>query len=235
MEGLIVLLCVTNYAIALIAIFGVVDVANCAGLAAGGHFSVIAPTDEYAQSVRDNAESFRQEFSREWLGAVPVSDVRTVISVHFSTDNEGCTLAREKPSQRFHNVFITASPELAGGPMLCHEVAHTVLATAYPYRLPVWVEEGIACRYDCEEWRRERAGQVITARVSELLDAKEVDYTAAESIVSYLLTKGDKQTLLAFADAGQRHGWGEALSKYYRIADVAELQRGWREWLAETR
>lgn len=209
---------------------------DAAGLARGDHFTVITPaSDQYAAQVRDTAEAFRQEFAEDWLGAAPEANVRTVISVNFSIDNRGYTLARDSRSQKFHNVFLSASPEHASGPMLRHEVAHTVLATAYPHRLPVWVEEGIACRYDCKEWREERAREKFTPSVAELLDAREVDYTAAESLVAYLLTKGDKHTLLAFADDGRRRGWGEALSTHYRIADVAELQRGWRAWLEETR
>jgi hypothetical protein len=224
-------------------------------LASGSHFSVITPAtptqedgDRYARLVLERAEAFREEFIREWLGELAPTDVRTVISISFSaTANSGLTLARDNPSQRFHNVFLRSTPERAASSLLRHEIVHTVLATAYSRRLPPWVEEGVASRYDREALRADRASEVgswvRTGRFPRLADTMVADdfqsfdgdrYAAAESLVSYLLTLKDRQTLLRFGDEGQRSGWDAALRAYYNIDNVGQLERAWQAWLTDS-
>lgn len=233
-------------------------VARTAGLASGQNFSVLTPAvpsqdegDKYARLVLDRAETFRAQFATEWLGEqLPRGEGRTVISVRFSNDeNSGMTLAKDGPTHKFHNVFLASTAENAAGSMLRHEIAHTVLATRYPQpnRLPPWCEEGIATRYDNDRLlsirQQEVRSWIRTSRVPTLAALLETDsiksfddtgYAAAESLVAYLLTKGDKQTLLRFADEGKRSGWDVSLRTHYRIDGLARLQRDWHDWLADS-
>jgi hypothetical protein len=233
-------------------------VVDAAGLASGKNFSVLTPAkpsqeagDQYAQLVLHRAETFREQFAREWLGGeLPSGEVRTVISVRFSEfENSGMTLAKDHPAHKFHNIFLASTPDNAAGGMLCHEIVHTVLATRYPHpnRLPPWAEEGIASRYDNEYLRGVRQQEVRSwartnqfPRLVDLLTADDIasiddtGYAAAESLVAYLLTRGDKQDLLRFADEGQRSGWDNALPTIYGIDGLGQLQREWQAWLAGT-
>lgn len=235
------------------------SVAHAAGLASNENFSVLTPAkpsqeegNRFAQLVLKRAEAFRAEFAMEWLGKkLPAGDGRTLISVRFSaTENSGLTWAKDAPTRRFHNVFLTTSAENAAGCTLRHEIAHTVLATRYPHpnRLPPWVEEGIASRYDHEALiavrQQEIRAWIRTGRIPSLTglfdspNIKSFDdthYAAAESLVAYLLTRGDKQTLLDFAEAGERDGWTASLRNYYGIASMAQLQMDWQAWLVDAK
>jgi hypothetical protein len=233
-------------------------VTHAAGLARSDHFSVITPAtpdqaaaDSYAKLVLQRAEKFRAYFVQEWFGAdISTGDVRTVISVKFSaTENSGLTLAKDNESQKFHNVFLSSSAENAAGPMLHHEVVHTVLATAFPHpdRLPPWVEEGIASQFDSERliavrqqevryWLRTGQFPALAALfgATDIASIDDTGYAAAESLVAFLLTKGDKQTLLRFAAEARYSGCDAALQSFYNIAGVRELQREWQAWIAES-
>ena len=136
---------------------------------------------------------------------------------------------------------------MAIGETLKHEVAHAVFATKYPHprRLPSWVEEGIASRYD-NEIRKDargqlarswvRAGRAIRlAQVLELSDlhsSDEYSYAAATSLVSFLLTRGDAQSVVRFAEEGQHGDWTAALRAHYGIQSIDTLQAQWEAWLA---
>jgi len=241
----------------LAALIPVPVVVEAAGMASGPNFSALTPAtptqqaaDAYAQLVVDRAEAFRAEFAREWLGEVlPAGEGRTLISIEFTpAENSGMTLAKDHPARRFHRMFLASPPENAAGNLLQHEVAHTVLATRYPHpnRLPTWVEEGIASRYDSERLITVRQQEVRnwvrtgrTPSLAGLLDETKFSssddtlYAAAESLVAFLLTRGDSRKLLEFADNGRRIGWDQSLRTYYQMTGVGQLQREWQDWVVE--
>jgi hypothetical protein len=229
--------------------------ASAAGFASNDNFVVYTPDqnsqhDEqrYAELVLDRADTFRKEFAARWLGEeLPDGAGESVIYVDFSaTEDRGLTWAKDHPDRIFHNIYLTTSPELATGCTLRHEIVHTVLATRYPHphRLPEWVEEGIASRFD-DESRRSAREQLLRhwaqtgvvpdiAILLELPDIKSLDesaYAAATSLVSFLLTKGDERTILRFAEDGQRNGWAIALQAHYGIRTAHDLQAEWQTWL----
>jgi hypothetical protein len=234
---------------------GFPSVAGAVGFAHNANFIVYTPAqtsrdeeEKFADLVLDRAMTFRREFAMTWLGEeLPPGAGRSVIHVDFSTtDDRGLTWAKDHPDRTLHSVYLNTSPENAIGSTLHHEIAHTVLATRFPHpnRLPPWVEEGIACRYDDEgrkaerertlrAWARTERGVSIAALL-DLPDIQSLDgssYTAAASLVSFLLTCGDEKTLLEFAVDGQRAGWNDALRAHYKISDVRELQARWHHWL----
>jgi hypothetical protein len=232
------------------------SIAGAVGFAHNKNFIVYTPAqssreeeEQFADLVLERAMAFRREFAQTWLGEeLPDGAGRSVIHVDFSaTDDRGLTWAKDHPARTLHSVYLKTSPESATGSTLQHEVAHTVLATRFPHphRLPPWVEEGIACRYDDNgrKANRERTLRAWAARTDrsldiapllEMPDIKSLDegsYTAAASLVSFLLTRGDEKALLRFAVDGQRAGWDVALRTHYKIAGVSELQASWQRWL----
>ncbi len=159
----------------------------------------------------------------------------------------GLTWAKDDPRRHYHTLYLTTSPERALGGTLAHEMAHVVLATRFPHphRLPAWLDEGIASRYDDsdrQELRQQQIAWIIQTRnwpqLDSLLNASSIAsrdkqaYAVASSLVNFLLERNsDKQTLLAFGQHGNQAGWDAALQKYYGIHDVSQLQSQWQRWL----
>jgi hypothetical protein len=67
---------------------------------------------------------------------------------------------------------------------------------------------------------------------TDLHSRDEYTYAGATSLVSFLLTRGDEETLLAFAEDGVGRGWTAALQSHYRISSLQQLQTQWQAWLA---
>ncbi len=133
--------------------------ACAAGVVRNENFSVYVPetaipgqAQRFAELVLEHAQKYRAEISTEWLGEeLPAGAGRSTIYVEFSTAEDlGLTWAKDGPDRHSHTIWLNTSPRLAIGETLKHEVAHAVFATKYPHpsRLPSWVEEGIASRYD---------------------------------------------------------------------------------------
>lgn len=234
------------------------SVVEAAGYARNENFIVYTPEgsnraedDRFASLVLKRAEEYRSEVATKWLGGeLPPGAGRAVIYVDLSNNEDrGLTWAKDKPDRQFHNIWVTTSPRLAAGETLHHEIAHAVFATKYPHpnRLPSWLDEGIACQYD-EATRHDlreqvlrscvRTGRTISlARLLESPDLRSFDedsYAAAASLVSFLLTRGDEQTLVRFALDGQQGGWEAALQSHYGMSSVEQLQTQWQAWLVDS-
>jgi hypothetical protein len=112
-------------------------------------------------------------------------------------------------------------------------------------RLPAWVEEGIASRYDDPDrvqirrdilrWYAQTGNwpslrDALVAR--RLPEFDRASYSIAESLTAFLLTRGEKCRFLEFAQNALQVGWDSALSTSYEISDVDELQRLWEQWAA---
>ena len=223
------------------------------GLESSQNFIVLvsqeAPPD-FAVRVLARAETFRREIAEEWFGeSLPPSVGRAILNVNLSeTDERGLTWDIDDSRRTLHTVYLTASIDEALGSLLRHEIAHVVLATQYPFphRLPAWLEEGIASRYD-NDARRKIREQVLRwmarsgnwADLDRVLAASsinaqdEVAYGIASSLVEYLLAQGSKQQLLRFAAAGNTEGWDQAVHRAYRFVDVENLQNSWQAWVSE--
>ncbi len=205
----------------------------------------------YAQEVLRSAETWRREIARQWLGEeLPPSVGQTTVNVSFSEDRDaGLTWARAGRRREYHTLYLTTTPDRALTHTLAHEMVHVVLATRFPepHRLPAWIEEGVASRYD------DRGRQLIRQRVvawmastgnwtdlQSVLDHPNIPasdkaaYATASSVVDYLLTQADKQTLFEFGLYGARAGWDAALERYYRIRGLTDLQRRWQTWVTES-
>ncbi|HJQ81801.1 MAG TPA: hypothetical protein VJ828_17685 [Lacipirellulaceae bacterium] len=227
-----------------------------AGVARNANFSVYVPdtstpgqAQRFAELLLERAEQYRTEIAKEWLGQeLPAGAGRSTIYVEFSAAEDlGLTWAKDRPDRHSHTIWLNTSPRLAIGETLKHEVAHAVFATKYPHphRLPSWVEEGIASRYD-NEIRKDSRDQrtrswVRTGRAirleqmlgsSDMHSSDEYSYAAATSLVSFLLSRGDARSVMRFAEDGQRGGWDAALRAHYRIESLEELQTQWEAWLA---
>jgi len=215
--------------------------------ARSANFVVLAEDAELAQAVLRQAELYRREIAEAWLGeSLPEGIGAAMINVQISPGEEtGLTWpTRPDAARRYHRVWLTVGTrEDAAGPVLKHELTHVLLATWLPDRLPPWADEGAASLYDDAErialrgktvaWFARTGNWPRLAHVltEETITADELaTYTIAASLTDFLLSRGDRPTLLRFASEGRQQGWDEALRSCYDIEDVAALQSQWQQW-----
>lgn len=221
-----------------------------AGLAHNDNFIVMAPDQPLADQVLAQADYFRTSVALDWFGAeMPAGEGRAIIHLELSNTRDlGLTWPMDSPNRKFHRVWLVTSADRALGSTLHHEIAHVLLATRYPNRLPWWADEGIASRYD-DDHRKETRDRILARfmqsghwpHVESILGGStfapddEEAYAVAVSITEYLLTRGNRPTFLAFAEDGQRAGWTNALQEHYGLASLHDLEIQWRTWLHRRR
>jgi hypothetical protein len=231
---------------------------DAAGFAMSDNFTIFTPAyptqqdaEAYAHEVLQSAETWRSEIAKQWLGEeLPPGVGQTTVNVSFSEEQDsGLTWAKDNPRRKYHTLYLTTTPDRALGSTLAHEMVHVVLATRFPHpqRLAAWIEEGIASSYD--DGPRQATRQRILAwivktenwpDVAELLispnmaSRDKTAYATASSLTAFLLSRGDKLTLLEFGQYANKAGWDAALSKYYRIRSTADLQRSWQQWVHQS-
>lgn len=225
------------------------DSAQGAGFEYDRHFIVIAPNQELAAQVLALSNAHRKQFVANWLnGELPSVEIRT--GIHLldvsATESHACTWLKRGPDQTLHRIWLRGSAEELKS-LLRHELVHVLLASIFAERLPVWVEEGVACLEDDVERKLIRQRIIAQYAATEswpdlgsLLERKSLrshsqeSYAVAESLTMYLLTLGDEGTLLRFALDGKRLGWEPSLRSHYSVDDVEALERRWETWASKT-
>lgn len=235
---------------ALLAAQFLVSPADAAGLARNENFMVMAPTQELANEVLKAAEQFRHDVAVRWLGApLPPSVGPAIIHVELSeTQDDGFTWAKNGPNRKYHSVYLTTSRNRAVESTLKHEITHVVLATRYPDRLPIWLEEGCAGFADDAFRLKTRRGILEWfARtgnwpdLSKVLNSKRMSaadrssYAIACSVTQFLIERGGDHELLAFGEAVQQQGLQAALKNSYGLTGVDELSKEWQAWYSARR
>lgn len=205
----------------------------------------------FAMRLVERAEEYRQEIAEEWLGKpLPDGTGKTTINISFSNKQDsGLTWAKDSPARKYHMLYLTTSPDRALGSTLKHEMAHVVLATRFPHphRLPAWLEEGIASRYDDPERQADRRDTLarmardsrwprleLVLGASNIVSDDNEAYTVATSLTELLLSRGDKKTLLEFGEQAASGDVEAALQKHFGIQGLGELQAVWQAWLRDT-
>lgn len=206
----------------------------CAGIASNANFIVLVPRqygDQGATVIMEYAQKYRDEIALEWFGEkLTDGEGQTSISLHIEAGrSSGLTWAKDTPERKLHSVFMTIDDKGKSevSRILKHEICHTVLATKFPHpnRLPTWLEEGIASRYDSEslkEYRAEvrrrwkRPPRLALLPGNRFRSHNDDAYAAAESVVEFLIQRRGKTKLLE------------------SVPDVATLQVEWEAWLLRT-
>jgi hypothetical protein len=245
-------------ALSLAAILTTTARAAAAGFVHSPNFIVFTPAEPsqeaaevFAKAVLDRAEQYRKQIAVEWLGEeLPPSIGQVMINVSFSSERDsGLTWAKDHPDRKFHALYLTTAAGQMPDRLLAHEIAHCILATKFPHphRLPAWLDEGIASRYDDAQRQATRdkiAGWYVSTgqwpRLSSVLTADKVHsddqeaYTLCATLTEMLLARGDKPALLRFGQMVEEAGIDRALNECYGIKNVAELETLWRSSLARS-
>lgn len=235
---------------ALLAVQLFLSSAGAAGLSRNENFMVMAPTQELADRVLKAAEQFRHDVAVQWLGApLPPSVGPAIVHVELSeTRDDAFTWAKNGPDRKYHSVYLTTSLDQAVGSTLKHEITHVVLATRFPDRLPVWLEEGCAgYADDASRLKTRRAILDWFARtgnwpnLAQVLNAKKLSaadrssYAIACSVTHFLMDRGSRQHLIAFGELVQEQGPEAALKSSYGFASIEELGEEWQTWYSGPR
>ena len=62
------------------------------------------------------------------------------------------------------------------------------------------------------------------------MTSDQLSYAVSASLTQFLLSLDSKPTFVRFTVEGKAKGWDTALSRYYGIRNVRELQARWQNW-----
>ena len=195
-------------------------------MAFNNDFTVLAP--EGTEDILKAATQYKKEIANEW-GVAP-GNGPTTISYSPSASDTAFTWARSG-KRKYHTVYLQTNLHRAKGSTLKHEIAHVVLA----WRVPIWINEGIACSYDDKERKdiRSRIANESPMRVWEIFKLDEVksgvEYANSESLSNYLISLGGKKRLASFGVEAKEMGHTAALASWYGVT-AKELEERWRLW-----
>lgn len=213
------------------------------------NFIVSAPSAQFAKRVGDEAETFRDQLAKDWLGhELPRWEEPCPITINVGGGAGGATSFVFDQGRVFGwQMNIQGSPERILDSVLPHEVMHTVFATHFRRPLPRWADEG-ACT--TVEHSSERAKQdVMLVRFlrtqqgiafSRMFAMKDYPanvmplYSQGYSLARFLIAQGGRREYLAYLDDGMKtERWSEATKKHYGYEDLGELQDVWLAWVAK--
>jgi hypothetical protein len=217
------------------------------------NFVVAAPTLELAKEIGDQAEVYRVQLAKEWLGKELPAWTKPC-PIH--ADVAATKGAGGKTSFVFDrgevfgwNMDIQGSRERILDSVLPHEVTHTIFASYFRQPLPRWADEG-ACttvEHSSEIAKQERnliqflkTGHGIP--FSQMFAMKEYPhdvmplYAQGHSLSEWLIeNRGRKEFLDFVGDGMQDENWPRAVREHYGFPSLLAMQNAWNDWVRQGR
>ncbi|MEK6236235.1 MAG: hypothetical protein N2C14_16135, partial [Planctomycetales bacterium] len=215
------------------------------------NFIVNAPDEAFARQVGEEAERFRKELAREWLGEeMPRWSRPCPITVQAGSHLG----AGGATSFSFHHgeVFgwqmsIQGSRKRILDSVLPHEVTHTVFASHFRKPLPRWADEGACTTVEHVEEKTKQHRMLIqflqTGRginFQRMFAMKEYPrdvlplYAQGYSLARMLISEGGKRKFMQFVGDGlEDENWPRALKEHYGDDGLAVLQERWLAWVRQ--
>jgi hypothetical protein len=178
---------------------------------------------------------------QSYLAAVGRSGAGTLGSSIVQFDEDRIALRRIDLLAHDRRTALSALP---------HEMTHVVLADRFGHNaLPRWADEGIATLADSAEKQQLHLVDLQrglasgrTPRLTDLLFATEyppsnqraIYYGSSLALVRYLSTLDRAERVLDFVEKSMQSGHRAALKEVYGLESLAQLERGWREHLAQS-
>jgi hypothetical protein len=217
------------------------------------NFVVSAPTPELAKEIGDQAEIYRSELAKEWVGKeLPAWSKPCPIHAQVAP-NLGAGGATSFVFDRGEvfgwNMKIQGSRERILDSVLPHEVTHTIFASYFRQPLPRWADEG-ACT--TVEHRSEVAKQeknliqfLKTGRgipFNQMFAMKDYPndvmplYAQGHSLSQWLIeSRGRKEFLTFLSDGMQDENWPRAVHEHYGFNNLMDMQTAWNDWVKQGR
>jgi RNA polymerase sigma factor (sigma-70 family) len=216
------------------------------------NFVVLAPAEDIARMIGEQAEAERKRLAKLWLGTeLPPWERACLVHVTLAkgVKREGFTKFECEENRRFapkQEMWLKGDDIKAIlRDVLPQQVMHTLLAHELGVGHPRWIEAGAGFMAQSEQARSERLAMLpkaiadgktmrLTKKWFEHRDYPspgelETWYAQSLSVCEFLVTRKDRATLLAFAARGMERGWDDAVRRFYGFNDVDDLQAAWRK------
>ncbi len=210
------------------------------------NFVVEAPTRELARRVAEQAEAYRVQIAREWLGhELPAWSRPCPIRVKLTRGEAGglTSFGFDRGRVADQDMMVEGRVDRILSSALPHEITHTIFAAYFGGPMPRWADEGASLLSEDQRERLRqdqiaagllsRRGDLPLARLFQIEDYP-TDllgfYGQGYSISRFLIEMGGRPRFLQFVREGSQAGWDTATRTHYGLADVRELDRAWRAW-----
>ena len=126
--------------------------------------------------------------------------------------------------------------------ILPHEMGHIIFRefVGYNKKLPLWIDEGVACMQEEGSYKRLKAMQSFAKqnkylKISELsninnykLNDMDLFYSQSASIIDFLLNRFGRNKFVDFCrQLRDKENWEEALKTTYGFGSLEELEKDW--------
>jgi hypothetical protein len=229
-----------------------IAVASCGASYQTTNFVVTAPTASLAQQFALQAEKYRVEKAKQWLGyEMPAWGKPCPVEIQVTNGGAGgaTSFAFDNGAVLDQHMHIEGPVDRLYVSVLPHEITHTVFAYYFRCPVPRWADEGgaVLSEDDIERDRHDRLcrhilntpGRAIPLRQLFALKDYPNDvmalYAQGFSVVNYLVQAKGRQTFLLFVRDGMTYGWDRAVASHYGYRDVDELEQAWRAHLRATK
>ncbi len=213
------------------------------------NFVVTAPTQQMAEQIGQQAETYRRDLAVLWL-AKPLPNwaqpCPITAQVAENLGAGGATSFMFDHGEVFGwTMTIQGSLERILDSVLPHEVTHTIFASHFRRPLPRWADEGACTTVEHASERGKQQQMLITflrtnrgIPFHSMFAMKEYPadvlplYAQGHSLASFLIQQGGRQKFLNFVAAGlQGEQWPQVTQQTYGFANLAELQNSWLDWV----
>lgn len=225
------------------------------------NFIIMAPDPAFAKQVGAEAERFRKELSKLWLGhELPAWPQPCPITVRVEPHAGGETSFAFVPDRSGTSqpidwrMTVYGTPQRILDSVLPHEITHTIFATHFGRPLPRWADEG-ACSTVEDKSERDRSHKMLiefltTGRgipFNHMFAMKQYPsdilplYSQGYSLARYLIMQRGHRHFVDFIGEGMQteipgrepQTWNEVSAKYYGYDDLSDLQLKWVKWVKD--
>lgn len=220
-----------------------------ASRASGQNFVVYCADQEFAEEVRQKAESLRSSLSRDWHGDEMPKWSRScpiTVTVGPNVPAGGSTYFVFEQGEVFGwKMQIQGTRERILDSVLPHEITHAVFASHFRRWLPRWLDEGGSssiehvselARMDRDLLRYLRTGRGIP--FSTMIGAMEYPrdihpfYAQSASASRFLIHHQGQRAFTDLIHTGLRTGnWPSAINERYGFDSLSDFQDTWLSWV----
>lgn len=213
------------------------------------NFVIHCQDPQLAQELGEAAEKYRKELANLWLGkTLPNWSRPCPVKVRVGPNlgaGGSTTFVFDRGEVYGWDMTIQGSRERLLDSVLPHEITHMILASHFRRPVPRWADEGAATSVEhiserekhrrmLLEFLRTRRG--IPFRHMFAMEEYPRDilplYAQGFALSDFLIQQGGHQRFVKFLEDGLKDSnWDAALSRWYGVSDLGQLQLSWLAWV----